>query len=516
MKFITVHKDKFALLAILIVAAVLYGATLKGLPGNPVPADFKGNLDDNAMPFELSPERGRFAEVMALGNNGTYILTPELRDVAYPDVGYIGDRYYAYFAPGLPFLATPAYLLGYDYGYSQVSTFAFVAFVSILTMLFLYKIGRNILKMPVWASLLGVFIFAFGSTSWSYAVTLYQHHITTFFLISSFYAAWKFRGNGRMSWMWGVFAALMIAIGLAVDYPNALLLSPVLIYLALSALPGKVEEQKLKLTFRGSILPAFLVFAAVTAGHLYFNEVNFGGWSRLAGTLDSYKKVVEAQLTDPSLTPDEIAAQSIDKTVTGFFSESKLPRGLGVLLFGQERGLFVYAPIFLLSIFGFAMALKRMKSAEIWVMLGSVLVIVFLYSSWGDPWGGWAYGPRYLIPAMASLSLFAAYFAANSARVFLVRTLTAILFMYSSAVALLGVLTTSAIPPKVEAVFLGTDWTYKRNLDFLLDSHGSSFLYNTYLRDYGTLAEYFLVLYALLLTILFSLILAGSRKKDAV
>ena len=149
-------------------------------------------------------------------------------------------------------------------------------------------------------------------------------------------------------------------------------------------------------------------------------------------------------------------------------------------------------------------------------MLGSVLVIVFLYSSWGDPWGGWAYGPRYLIPAMASLSLFAAYFAANSARVFLVRTLTAILFMYSSAVALLGVLTTSAIPPKVEAVFLGTDWTYKRNLDFLLDSHSSSFLYNTYLRDYGTLAEYFLVLYALLLTILFSLILAGSRKKDAV
>ena len=513
MKFITAHKDIFALLAIVIVAGVLYAGTLKGLPGNPVPADFKGNLDDNAKPFELSPERGRFAQVMALGENGTYVLSRELADIAYPDVGYIEGRFYSYFAPGLPFLATPAYLLGYEYGYSQVFTFAFISLVSILTLLFLYKIGRNILKMPMWAALLAVFTFAFGSTAWSYAVTLYQHHVTAFFLISSFYAVWKFRQGGRFGWLWAVFAAVNVAVGMTVDYPNLLLLSPILAYLVLASVHGEVDkEEKVKISFHTGILPAALVFIAITAGHLYFNDVHFGGWDRLAGTLDSYKKIQESQQADPTLTPEQILEQTRDKTAIGFFSERHLARGIGVLFFGSERSLFVYAPVFFLAIFGLAMALKQIKGPEVGILLGSVLVTVFLYSSWGDPWGGWAYGPRYLIPAMAPLSLFVGYFVANSARRFLAWALTIILLLYSSAVALLGVLTTSAVPPYSEAAYLGTDWTYARNLDFLLDSHGSSFLYNTYLRPYGSLTEYYFVLYALLLIILISLVIAGVKK----
>src|SRR3989344_4547423 len=392
MKFITAHKDIFALLAIVIVAGVLYAGTLKGLPGNPVPADFKGNLDDNAKPFELSPERGRFAQVMALGENGTYVLSRELADIAYPDVGYIEGRFYSYFAPGLPFLVTPAYLLGYEYGYSQVFTFAFISLVSILTLLFLYKIGRNILKLHVWASFLAVFTFAFGSTAWSYAVTLYQHHLTAFFLIASFYAVWKFRQGGRFGWLWAVFAAANVAVGMTVDYPNLLLLSPILAYLVLASVHGEIDKAE---------------------------------------------KVQESQQVDPTLTPEQISEQTRDKTAIGFFSERNLARGIGVLLFGSERGLFVYAPAFFLAIFGLAMALKRVRGPEVGILFASVLVIVFLYSSWGDPWGGWAYGPRYLIPAMAPLSLFVGYFVANSARRFLAWALTIILLLYSSAVALL-------------------------------------------------------------------------------
>jgi len=33
---------------------------------------------------------------------------------------------------------------------------------------------------------------------------------------------------------------------------------------------------------------------------------------------------------------------------------------------------------------------------------------LMIYSMWGDPWGGWAFGSRYLIPAYAAISVFLA------------------------------------------------------------------------------------------------------------
>jgi hypothetical protein len=500
-------KNKLAILAIIIVAGGLYAMTIRGIPGNPAPADFKNQLDQQTKPFELSPERGRYVHLVALANYGQYNLTKELAEAAFPDVGVYDGRYYSYFAPGLPYLVLPFYLLGAKYNLAQVGSFAFISFVSLLALIFLYRIAREILKLPVWASLASVLVFAFGSTAWSYAITLYQHHVTTYFMVSSFYAVWRFRKGGRWSFLWAGLVLLNYALAITIDYPNVLLLLPILVYLGISTCDFKLIAKKLVVGFRSSILIALLAFVAVTGLHFYHNTVHYGAWNHLSGGLQSYRYV------DPTLDPIK-AAQGVtpqdlnaQKNIVGFFKETRLPFGSYTLLVSNDRGLFLYAPIFLLAIFGIVWSYRRRMSLEIAILLGLIATNLFLYSSWGDPWGGWAYGPRYLIPSMAFLSLFVGVAVARLRYRILVRIIAFGLFVYSSGVALLGALTTNAVPPKVEADFLHTKYNFLFAWDVFRASRSGSYLYNTYASSIFSLSQYFVaimvVLAVLMLVLLF-------------
>src|SRR3990167_452440 len=100
MNKLTVHKNKFALALIVVLAATFYAATLRGVAGNPPASAFKNNLDQATRPLELSPERGRYAHVLALGEHNTYELDQELAAAVYPDIGYYEGKFFSYFAPG--------------------------------------------------------------------------------------------------------------------------------------------------------------------------------------------------------------------------------------------------------------------------------------------------------------------------------------------------------------------------------------------------------------------------------
>jgi hypothetical protein len=129
-------------------------------------------------------------------------------------------------------------------------------------------------------------------------------------------------------------------------------------------------------------------------------------------------------------------------------------------------------------------------NSETNTLVGLIAINIFLYSSWGDPWGGWAFGTRYLIPTMAYLSLFVGIWI--SKKYSLWKAIPAfILFSFSSAVSLLGVLTTNAIPPKVEADFLHTGYNFMQNLIFFKDGKSSSFIFNTYASHYVSLTQYY-------------------------
>ncbi len=89
------------------------------------------------------------------------------------------------------------------------------------------------------------------------------------------------------------------------------------------------------------------------------------------------------------------------------FVLSELPRGLAVLLFAPGKSLFVWAPVLILSVLNGAKLWRRDPAfiAGAATALGLGLLV---YGAYLFPEGGYAHGPRHLVPIVPILALVAA------------------------------------------------------------------------------------------------------------
>lgn len=498
-------KDSFYLICIAVFSLVFYILTLKGIYGNPPSTAIKNNLDQATKPFELSPERDRYILVQNLAQKHSFALSQSLADAAYPDDGYYQGRFYIFFAPGISLFALPFYFLGSLAHLAQIGSYFMISLFAIANLLIIFKISRDMFKLPVWISLLSSLIFGFGATSWSYAVTLYQHQPTAFFIMSGFYAAWRYSQREKLSWIWGVIVWLNYALALLIDYPNVVLMFPVMLYFFLVSWRIIKDKTRYIFSFRLAFLATTVFFLLINGWHAYFNYTNFGSPLRVSGSLTSYKTIKERNLFKTKSGQAQIQQIASNKQPIHFFHEEQFTRGAGILLFSVDRGIFFYSPIFLLGILGVLSCLRKI-TLETAILMAIPAVDFFLYCSWGDPWGGYAFGPRYLIPAMASLSIFCGIWLAQIRHKMIGKLIALLLFMYSSAIALLGVLTTNAVPPRIEAVYFHTSYGYPLNYIYLLEGRSSSFLFNQLFMQHISLIAYYLVLYEILLVVAYIVI----------
>lgn len=496
-------KKIFAILFLFILSSSLYLLTVKGIKGNITGSQIKNNLDQATMPLELSPERGRFVLTMSLVENGTFSLSPELTEAAAPDVGFHEGKFYIFFPPGISLMAVPLYILGKQYNLSQVAAFTTISFFASLNIILVFLIAKEILRLRWFAAILAAVIFGFATTSWSYAISLYQHHVSLFLLLSSFYAVWRFKKTKQLGLLWSAYIWFCYGWGIWIDYPNAILLAPVMFYFLISSLKIEKLKQKIVFALSPSFLMGIILFLLLVGLHGYYNQINFGSWKKLSGGIMSYKQYQDSYVKKTvknNKTSKEPVSQ--ERNVVGFFKEENFPKGFAILTASPDRGISLYSPILLLAIFGLFTIVKRINT-ETGILLAVLGVNFLLYSSWGDPWGGWAYGPRYLIFSMAVMSMLVGVWLNNSKREFLSRFLTFILFAYSSFIALLGALTTSQIPPKIEADFLKMKYNFLLNWDYFLDGKSSSFIFNEYAVKQWSLQQYFLLIYYVLIFIVF-------------
>jgi hypothetical protein len=146
-------------------------------------------------------------------------------------------------------------------------------------------------------------------------------------------------------------------------------------------------------------------------------------------------------------------------------------------------------------------------SVEIITLISLIVVNVFLYSSWGDPWGGWAFGPRYLIPSMSILALFVGVFVSSKPYQMIKKLLAFILALFGSFVALLGAVTTNSVPPMSEGLLLpAKKYNYLFNLDFLNNGQSNSFAFNNYFSHTFTLVGYFFYIYIVLVMLMIAIL----------
>lgn len=502
-----------SLVFIVIISIVLYSATVRGVRGDIDHTSGK-RFTSIGMPFESSHERAPYALLLSIVNNKQINLSEELAEFGSPDVGITNGKYFILFPPGVSFILYPFYTIGKYYELSQVISYASISLYAIGSIVILYFISRQILNLSIAISAIVPIIWAFATTSWSYAVTIYQHIPITFFLLLSFYAAWRFRQKKFLSFFWAALVWFSYGVGLFIDFPSVFLGLPIMFYFFLSSLNIEDNNKKQFLTIRPAFIFTSVFFIVLVAAHGYYNHIAFGDYKKFGQSFSRYegKEKYEAKL----------ALKEAEATISGtlqtsrntsnpfsVFDEERVVRGLESLTYANDRGLFFYSPVLILGIIAWFFK-KKYNPFEQNILISLCIVNILLYASFGDPWGGWAYGPRYLIPGMAFISLFVGIFLHKFFLPWVGRFVFIPLFIFSTAISVLGVLTTNVIPPKVEGIPLGLQYNYIANLFYLFEGKTGVFAYKEWFSNSITLSQYGAVLLAIINTTVFILLLIES------
>ena len=494
-------RSKIDILILIFFTALLYVLTVRGLTGNFNNAKelskfavynttkFTEDLHGN---FESSHERSTYAFMLSLRNK-SIALSKDLADFGIPDIGFFKGNLYSLFPPGLALTILPMYIIGGYFNLGQVFSYFSIAFFAIGSALLLYKVSRNVFKLPSWVSIFSALIFSFATTSWSYAITIYQHLPAAFFILFGFYAVWKFKKAEKYRFFWASLVWFIYGLSIFFDYPNAILMLPIIIYFFVSSVDFEPEPVR-RININGLFFITSIVFIALLALHgLYNNEV-FGRPIKFHNTLPVYNGFNYEELINGT------SRDSNKPTIWRIFTEEAILQGINKLFIRADRGLFIYSPILLFALLGM-FSFRKKYNVESITLLITVAVNILVYTSTGIPEGGRAFGPRYLIPSMSVLSLFVAIWLLETKYKMSSRILIFIVVTFSSGVALLGALTTNMNRIKEEAINLNKKYTFLFNWDFLKQGKSGSFVYNEFLADKISLVEYFFIIYGMLLTV---------------
>lgn len=470
----------------LIVFSVLFlTLSVRGNVGNPTPTQMNDlSWKDNG-PFELSPERGRYALTYSLIEDSSFSFSLPLARFATPDLGYKDGKYVSLFAPGVSYAIIPGFLVGKFFGSEQVGSYAVIALFALLNVLLVRAIAIRLGAHPL-AATLGALTFLFASPAFAYSVSLFQHQISVFLILASFYLL--LRWNNILS-LFAIF--FLSALSVPIDNPNLILTLPIVIAAALKFFTVYAEKESYKISF--SLLRSLSVLGVILplVFFMWFNNASYGNPLQLAGTVSGVREIdAGGKPVAPKNAGVNNAAELNDptrqqKSATGFFKTRNILNGLTVHVFGRDRGIIWFTPVMLLAIPGAYVLYKKRKDMTV-VLIGIVGADILLYSLWGDPWGGWAFGSRYLIPSYAIAGLFISIGLTYIRRYAFLPILFTILFIYSVSVNTLGALTTNRNPPKVEILGLEAlsgreeKYSYDRNIQYLNQNGVKSFAYNTF------------------------------------
>ncbi len=471
---------------------LMYILVFRGVWGN-VDEKNIGSFRFAGSPFESSHETAPYALMLSFLNDKSLSLTQQLANIASPDAFYFDGKFYIYFSPIISLFMIPFFVVGRFFSVSQIASFWSVILLGFVTMPFIYLNSRRILNMGKVGASLAVLLYGIGCTAINYATTIYQHQLTAAILMVLFYVAYKVKDSERKV-LWGLLGSILYFFGVWLDYPNLVILLPCLLYL-LSNLFEKIVLSRKEINFVFSNL-LYLVILVVFGGLLtlgLYNNHYFKSPTKIINFLPRYS--VDKPLVD---------ANVVKKKPINVLNLKIAIRGLKVLLIDYDKGLFIFSPIFVLGILYIIRVVKTPLSVR-HVLLFTFIANVFVYSIFSDPWGGWAFGPRYLIPSMSILSIFSVEWLLMKINLFR-KTLFFILYIFSSTVALSGAVTTNLIPPSTEFASSQVEYySFLQNFHLIFTDKVSSFVYKSFFHVFisGQIYFLFLVIFSLVLCFYF-------------
>lgn len=356
----------------------------------------------------------RLKMVVAAVDDGTFRIDKYLGTTV--DYAKVGDHYYSDKAPGVAFIGIPIYAVlrgvfetpvmdnvlerlansesfkatlraegsgvleqKVRFALAQIAI-AMVAgvlpsaLIAVLLFLWLARVTESAgVRLAVTLS------YALLTPVFAYANTMYGHQLAAALLFTAFYLIATAERPPRAPVLLGV--GVLLAYAVVTEYPAALMTG--ILYLYTTYRLWRWGQ------WRGLIWVTASA-AIVAAGWMLYNNTVFGGPLSL-GYSYSEQWVTQHHTGFLSLTLPNVAA-------------------LWGITFGLFRGLFVLAPWLLLAVPGFVLWYRSgQHRAEFFVALTSVISIYLFNASSVMWWGGFAIGPRYVLPMLPFMALAAAY-----------------------------------------------------------------------------------------------------------
>lgn len=494
---------------IAVICILIFFLFIKGNKGNPIAFQ---NTNDSRVegPFELTNSNSRYALTESIVNQGTFFFNDAQARFSAPDLVAYNNKFFSIFTPGISFLGIPFYLVGKYIGYPQLFTYFsthLFAFLNVLLIALLtIKLGGKI-----YHGIMGGLVFLFGTNALGYSLTFTQHHASTLLLLLGILNA-----LGERTLIKNVLFGMIFGAGMLVDIPNAFLLFPVAIYILYKNFAVKKIRQKSKLILKIGVTGLFIGLVPFIALYSWYNYQTTGSYTKIAqfiGRSDYPKPIQTAEAKEIKIEEKDTKPRLFKVP----FDTRLQFNGLYILLASEERGIFYYSPILLIGLLGLFIAYKNKKFREAGILTFSVICTnVILYSMFGDPWGGWAFGPRYLIPAEALLSAGIGIAVWRFIRNPIFISAFFILLFYSVIVTFSGALTTNGVPPKGEALNLITPipYTYEYNFQFIDENLSSSLIYNIFLQSFISLRSFLYAVVVVFVLLIVSLYLVIYFKKN--
>jgi hypothetical protein len=494
-------KEKLTVFTIMLITCLILLVTVKGVAGNPTPIQILNQLSSESRPFELSPERGRYALTASMVDEKSVFFSPETASYVVPDLGYANGHFVSLFAPGVSMLAAPLYMIGKRIDMAQYLTFLTSSLFALANVLLIILLVKKLTK-NVYTGIVTGLTFLFATNAWVYATTLYQHHISTFLILVSIYLI-----SGKIRYWTAMVIGALFALSILVDYPDAFFFIPIIIFLILRHIDIRKQGNMVRLNFNTHVIFGLLGISLLLLPSFVYNKIAYGNPFQLSGTVQNIRELGK---DNNQLAVKQTTRQS--RSAVGFFKMDNLPNSMDVLLTSKDRGLVWFSPVILLSLLGVGPLISRKKGLG-YALLATAGTIFLLYGMWGDPWGGWAFGPRYTIPAVGILAILLGVAIARYARKTWFITLFSTLLLYSLIVNLSGALTTNQIPPSVEALSENyPTYTYFYNISLVTKGISGSFVYNNILSGLISLKSFALQLFVVISTMIFITYYFSVRK----
>lgn len=450
----------------------------RGTIGNiGTPSEFVRYFDEDSLVHRIGKvliaDRilSQYVGMVSIADHGQIDIPEELIGHAGRDIGFTKDeKVFSWFPIGLQIITVPFYWVGKIFNMSLLFSHFPIIIFSFINLILLYQISRNIFKLKQKIGLLVSYIYGFSSVALVYSVAYISHQISTFLLLSCFYLAWKFFKTTSVkkkvlsvSLIWFLWSTSSFF-----DYPNWVIVLPVFVYILFKIISRRNKKEFLILLFT-SIIGILGLF-----GQGIYNHVVYDNWKQMSNTLPQYTWKIDGSIQDKTSRFDEITERK--NNIVKILRVDNLKKGLSVLLISMDRGLFIFTPVLLISLLGyFYYFRKKIISHEKIFLLYAPIFTILVYAMFGDPWGGWAFGSRYLLPVMAIMSISIGVLWRTIKNIYF-RSFIIVLTVYSLLQSVAGVMSTSVNHPGDNTWVNGI-----HNFYFLYENVSGNFIYNMFL-----------------------------------